>query len=624
MVPGKIKTVRPILLLVLSTFLLALPPSAAASDQFKTVIDVTYRFDETGRSEVTHQVTLTNRYSLTMATSYTLSLRGEDPQNITARDASGPLEITSVTKDPDITQIAVEFTKPAAGRGQSYSFILSYAGKPAVRKGQVWEIYLPRLSDPDFADDYHLQLLIPAGFGLPAYITPPPDTPGQPQAIAGQSYSRYSFSQNSQAKGGIIAAFGDFQTYDFSLDYHLKNPSFFAKNLVVALPPDTSYQRVFYDSLTPLPQNVSVDPDGNWLASFRVPGRSDLLVTARGQTHLLGEPTSPPASPSAQTLNKYLAPTSHWPTRNPRIQELAKNLTTPQAIYDYVVSTLSYDYSRVSPDTTRQGALWALDHPNQAICTDFTDLFITLARSAGIPAREIQGYAVSDDPRLKPLGLVTDVLHAWPEYWDTTVKSWRWVDPTWGKTSGGVDFFSRIDLSHFAFAVHGSDPVLPLPAGLYKQGPATKDVRISLAPYKDYFSAPLDTRWDQPFQFLPFITNSSRVVIANPNGLALYRLPVTLSAHNLTLAGVPPGEISILPPFSTIAVPVAFRGRAVPELSAKLFAIQVGSHVVTYNIPDRLFLVWYAAISLTLTLTVLFVAVFAVKAWHLYLQKHPR
>jgi transglutaminase-like putative cysteine protease len=63
-------------------------------------------------------------------------------------------------------------------------------------------------------------------------------------------------------------------------------------------------------------------------------------------------------------------------------------LKTPENIYKFVTNNLSYNYYRVKPDVERLGAKDALANPDEAICTEFTDLFITLARSAGIPARE--------------------------------------------------------------------------------------------------------------------------------------------------------------------------------------------------------------------------------------------
>ena len=159
---------------------------------------------------------------------------------------------------------------------------------------------------------------------------------------------------------------------------------------------------------------------------------------------------------------------------------MALELKTPEAIYDYVVKTLKYDYSRVRANVERLGALAALKSPNTAICMKFTDLFIALARASGIPAREINGYAYTENPQIQPLSLVADVLHAWPEYYDKEEKVWIPIDPTWGSTTGGVDFFNKLDLRHFTFVIHGKDSVKPYAAGSYKLGTnPQKDVFVS-------------------------------------------------------------------------------------------------------------------------------------------------
>jgi len=82
---------------------------------------------------------------------------------------------------------------------------------------------------------------------------------------------------------------------------------------------------------------------------------------------------------------------------------------------------------------------------------EFTDTFITLVRALGIPAREINGYAYAQNDRLRPLGLEQDVLHSWPEYYDFASQTWQQVDPTWGNTTGGLDYFHKFDLDHFTF-----------------------------------------------------------------------------------------------------------------------------------------------------------------------------
>jgi len=91
-------------------------------------------------------------------------------------------------------------------------------------------------------------------------------------------------------------------------------------------------------------------------------------------------------------------------------------------------------------------------------------------------AREIEGYGFSYDPQLQPLSLVSDVLHAWPEFYDIEKNIWVPIDPTWENTSG-IDYFTSFDLNHIVLAIHGRKSDYPLPAGMYKTGDS-KDISI--------------------------------------------------------------------------------------------------------------------------------------------------
>jgi hypothetical protein len=56
------------------------------------------------------------------------------------------------------------------------------------------------------------------------------------------------------------------------------------------------------------------------------------------------------------------------------------------------------------------------------------------------------------------------------------------VDPTWGNTTGGIDYFNTLDFDHFAFVIKGQDSSYPIPAGGYKlsQDINTKDVNVQI------------------------------------------------------------------------------------------------------------------------------------------------
>ena len=180
--------------------------------------------------------------------------------------------------------------------------------------------------------------------------------------------------------------------------------------------------------MDPRPTNVIVDKDDSWLAQYNLlPSQKvDVIVDGKAEVHLV---------PKIQKLSEkesaiYIAQKQYWEASSDTIRELADELKTPQAIYNYVVKTLKYDFSRVTDSKPRLGALGALKEQNSAVCLEFTDLFIALARAEGIPAREVDGFAYTENSKQRPFSLVKDILHAWPEYYDKDQKTWIMVDPT--------------------------------------------------------------------------------------------------------------------------------------------------------------------------------------------------
>src|SRR6185503_5658119 len=147
----------------------------------------------------------------------------------------------------------------------------------------------------------------------------------------------------------------------------------------------------FITDITPKPINVIQDEDGNWLAQYRLLPTQKLDVTVAGVTQMQLVPKE--QSISEKEIKLYTKELPYWETNSTTITALAKELKTPQAIYEYVVKTLTYDFSRVTDDKPRLGAVASLKNPTSAVCREFTDLFIALARATGIPAREVDGFA---------------------------------------------------------------------------------------------------------------------------------------------------------------------------------------------------------------------------------------
>ena len=575
------KVLRSCIFLILAFLFIVLGIKVVlAQTEFTVDSMVTYNVQGSGKTIVTHNITLENNLSEIYATTYSLSLENIDVQNVNALDSTGnPIPI-DVQKDGPTTTIKVNFSDAVVGKGMQRHFSISYEnGSFAVRTGEIWEVSVPKLSSANSFRSYKVILIIPASFGLEAYISPQPDS-----TQAGPTGITYTFNGNKIIQAGITAGFGQFQVFTFNLSYHLENPLASTGQVQIALPPDTAYQKVYLQKIDPKPANVTEDFEGNWLAIYNLSSHERVDVSVTGSVQIFASNRSFP-KPADQVLSNDLESTQYWQTDDPNIKALAAELKTPRAIYDYVSKTLKYDFIRVQPNVQRMGAVAALQNPTQAICMEFTDLFIAIARAAGIPAREVNGYAYTENPQLQPLSLVADVLHAWPEYYDKDKGVWIPIDPTWASTSGGVDYFNKLDLRHFTFVVHGDtnpkggeSDTMPYPPGSYKLGPnPQKDVYVSFGKLPENRDTnPIVSI--SPIRTLPFLNSIYSVKIDNPGPQALYSTYPTVYFDNKEASR---NFIEVLPPFANyqfnINVPFSLLGKGSPNI----VEVKVGSSMAS-------------------------------------------
>lgn len=546
-----------------------------ADEEFLVSYTITYEvLGDSGITDVTNNVTLTNKLTNIYATSYTLVLEGIKPQEISANEGGNVLPVNIVQSDKG-TRIEVAFANGVVGKGKTREFSINFRLSDLVsRNGQVWEVTIPKAREGG-ASNQVITLIVPESLGKPAYISPEPQTKS---AKTGKNI--YVFKSDDVDRTGVSAAFGEFQIFSFRLSYHLENPLNSQTTTQIALPPDTDFQKVFYWSLSPKPQNVERDADGNWLALYKLDRRERIDVEAQGQVQIFAYPWRNSTSTN-QDLESYLKSSPVWQSEDPDIVKLADKLETPAQIYNWVVSNLSYDYTRVRPNIERKGAVEALKTPANSICMEFTDLFIALARAAGIPAREINGFAYTDNPKIQPLSLVADVLHSWPEYWDKNRGQWIPVDPTWGSTTGGVDYFNKLDLNHFAFVIHGLDYQKPYPAGSYKLGEnPQKDVVVAFDTLPQTKVSHPEIKTTFIPQLIPFSDLKAIVKISNPGPVALYDIPVQVYFDSFLAASQ---KIEILPAFSNITITASQKPKFFnfPD-SAKVF---VADDSITTKIP---------------------------------------
>jgi hypothetical protein len=446
----------------LTLFLLFISP-ARALEEFRVNQKVHYLVDQSGNASVKQEINLTNNISQIYAKEYEFSISGSKIDNI----AGG--QLTSSTEN--LSKILVKFDKPIIGKDQTNQFFLTYTiSEFAKKKGNTWEVQLPVYKHS--FDDSIIQVTVevPSYFGNLSFSSTPINSTHQ----LNQS-TQIKFDQ-TQLEKKILLIFGDHQLFDFKLHYHLSNDTSKVITRQIPIPPNTDNQSVTYRNIEPTPQNVIIDRDGNWLATYNLSPGEKIDVTATGQvkTHL------PIKRQHSINPSEYLIDQTYWPVNHPKITSISQSLSGPKDIHNYVINHLEYDYNRINY-AKRVGALGALDNPSSSLCTEFTDLFITLARNKGIPAREIEGFAYSNDLKIKPINQNSDVLHAWPEYYDNKTQQWIPIDPTWEKTTNGIDYFNELDLNHVTFVIHGLDSQLPPPPGSYKNGNSNKSVFIDFA-----------------------------------------------------------------------------------------------------------------------------------------------
>ena len=546
------KLLCPIFLAILTIFSIALVNAQAdiASD-----VEVSYTVQEDGLTNVSYEITLRNIFTDRYAKSYTLQLQGTNPEEIYALEGEQALEFTTQTSG-QTKQVTITFPDAVVGKDKTRTFNVTYKDKSlASKNGDVWDVSIPRLGSPEAFRTYDVSLIIPDSFGDPAYIFPTPSDANE---------NNFTFSKGQIASTGINAAFGKFQTYELKLKYHLENPLHQSSFVEVAIPPDTSYQKIYLQQIDPTPDKLRSDEDGNWIASYSLDAREQLEVNLLAHAQVFNSPVQT-VEMSEEFIAVNTQATEYWQTQDETIKALAAEYRTPRAIYDYVIRTLEYDNDRVTLNADRMGAVEALNNPGNALCMEFTDVFIAIARAAGIPAREVNGYAFSDNPTLQPLSLVTDVLHSWPEYWDANRKAWIAVDPTWGDTTGGIDYFNNMDLKHIAFAIHGKDDSIPYPAGSYKLGAyPEKNVEVNIGSIPEVRASKPEITI-KPVGGFPLTSQRFEITVINPGPSALYDLPLVVlqndkkETHRIE-ALLPYGNYTV----STI-VPVGVLAMDMPE-----------------------------------------------------------
>lgn len=570
MLPRFLKLLTATSVAVLAVLIFTTP---ALAKDFQADYDISYTLNpDTKLVRIKQKISLTNKKPNLRASSYSLTLEKDSYKNLSATDSRGRMNFTEKDNDKHKV-ITFTFNDKVVGNGNKLNWTIEYdATNVAVKNGQMWDISIPRVKEHESYDiaSYTAAIITPASLGEVHYVTPQPA-----RSSLRSDYNTYVFNKDQIMPAGILASYGPAQVFKFELVYHLKNPQIGQVKTEIALPPDIiGYQQIIHSQLNPAPASLRTDQDGNTLATYYLGPQAALDITFTGHARIdqaksdLSSQALISAIPEDLVKN-YTVKQKYWETDNQQLRDKVAELVDPnkpavdnaRAIYNYVTKTLAYNTARIDENLARMGAAAAFNDPKNAVCMEFTDLFITMARIAGIPAREIDGYAYTTGDDAQPIyypELGSDILHAWAQIYLPDV-GWVMVDPTWGSTTDGVDFFGHIDLNRIAFAIKGISSERPYAAGAYKTNTNQDgDVKVSFSD-KDATGQPQLQAAITSVTGLQALTQRPTIKLTNTGNATIFNLQLNLTKDDpQNLLGLTQDQLGRLLPGQTLEIPLTY------------------------------------------------------------------
>jgi len=580
----------------------------SADENFDITADVTYQIEEGNNAKVTKNISILNKKEFTFSPNYKISFGFESIKNIQVFNSSGSIPFDYVQKD-GVVNLTINFNNPPKGVNSVNNFTVSFETDELVeKKGEVYEVDIPGISDTDSFSEYTTKIVVPESY--PEISILKPDIEERKKDL--------TFSKDDTKGAGIVLIFGNTQYYDLNLSYNISNPNLFPITTEIALPPDTNYQKVIIDKISERPNMVKVDVDGNWLATYTLLPREKKTIEVNAKVMLLSKPIS--SEITDEQVELYKQSNKYWEVGDSEIKKIAQELKTPEKIYEYVISKLSYNFDKVSSGDERLGALGVLNSPDNAVCLEYADLFVALARSAGIPARTVEGYAYTRNSKLRPLSLAGDVLHAWAQYYDSEKKSWVMVDTTWGSTTHGINYFDNLDLDHITFVIKGMESNYPIPAGGYKFENDSRDIEAKFINKNDFkIKDSIEIKNSFSKFSLAGIPISGFVTITNTGNSYISSKTVTIS--NESTGEMKEYEIKNLPPFGhetfSVAFDTSFLTNSTHNIRIQTDEISEIIGVRVSVIPDLNLILIGGGIFAASTI----LSIFAFKTWRIYIQR---
>jgi hypothetical protein len=182
----------------------------------------------------------------------------------------------------------------------------------------------------------------------------------------------------------------------------------------------------------PLPADDSIQQTQPVPNSTTPKGKTMLFtVSTRPLPDTSTVPVFASATAAPKALQPFLQSTLYVQAESPQFQKLAKEIVGSEKDAAVVAKKIAdYVHNHMKPDPSISSVRTATDiwKTPRGVCRDYTLLYTTIARAAGLPTKQCVGIAYANGMFLG---------HAWPEVWlgkdkQTGKDLWVALEPTWG------------------------------------------------------------------------------------------------------------------------------------------------------------------------------------------------
>lgn len=398
-------------------------------------------------------------------------------ESIQATDSLGnTLKYTLQDSEKGNTLISIK-TARLVRYNEPYTIQLSYKSYGLLLKsGAIRDAYVPAFAktyvfESDSTKEIVTTKVISSkGFGPINFSVP------KAQIVEDENNYTLEYTQADLVGDTGWIQIGNKQFYTFEIEQPYKKSTDFpfafnTYKIVIPRNIQSGYisQKVFFSEISPSPQKIEQDLDGNLIAYFKIPALDTGSIIIKGYATIeesesfdikdSGSITDIPKD----VINRNTKNGKYWEVDTVEIRNVALQIKGSETdvykimekTYQYVVDKIDYSDIKRFGINDRQGALKTLQG-GAAVCMEYSDLFITLLRAMGIPARGAFGYGYSS----LDYQSITDgsINHQWAEVYLPKQNIWVPADTTWGESG---DLLIGGDLNHFYSHVASVNPEIP-------------------------------------------------------------------------------------------------------------------------------------------------------------------